>query len=523
MKVDKKINDKLLDMAGKSYLVQDNQVGKASNRLEDLEFELNSLSQVNDNNLNSLDELLKEAKGLIHVNNIELEANKEQNYIAGEKFIKENSIQNANDIKSIKIPVYENLETIEVDDEISFDSYLDNISIYANKNQIDLGIDPFDALLSMKDKEVIANRIKNDYYMKKSNCDKYDYMIASFCGIIAGLIDSIFVGMPGKSKLGNWTDSQTDKWIIKVAKMSGHKGVNGDINISNSIRFFEDRYKVNYDQATGKSAGKLLDMSMSNHHIKSLGHAPDLIGLIFSVVDQFSSTSHFLDNGRLITFDTEKFTLRGNNFVAKLFCGISNWLGHLISDMAGSAGTRTKVDSRGSGIPMPLFELFQLIGKGSFKVYESNDKTKQFTERSFADLSVRVFQDGYDARFGMAQAIPVMINEMSIRLLWSLKCRYYTQNSWKECIPFGNNPELRRMLLTGHGVLCIVDSLDAVVRSEGQVLLFTLHLNFVAWKRLAFAGLMEVRSIYKENTIDLGTLEKDLEIEWNELYLNSSI
>lgn len=518
--MDKKTNGKLLDIAGKSYLVQKDQMDKASKRLENMNCELNSLSEVNDNNLNNLEELLEDAKQLMDINNIEVVKNKKEYYIAGKKFVKENSIQNNNDIEAMEVPIYENIDIIELDDKTSFDQYLENISIYAKKNQIDLAKDPFDSLLSTNDKEIIANRIKNDYFMKKSNCDKYDYMIASFCGVVAGLIDSIFVGMPANSKLGNWTDSQTDKWIIKIAKMSGHKGSNGDINISNSIRFFEDKYEVNYDQATGKSAGELLDMSMSNHHIKSLGHAPDLIGLIFSVVDQFSSTSHFLDNGRLIVFDTESFTLDGGNFIAKLFCGISNWLGHLISDMAGSYGTRAKENSRGSGIPMPLFELFQSIGKGSFKIHENNDKTKKFTQRSFADLSVRVFQEGYDARFGMAQAIPVMINEMSIRLFWALKARFYIGKSWKESIPFGNNPELRRMLLTGHGVLCIVDGVDATLRSGGQILLFALHLNFPAWQRLAFSGLMEVRFIYKENAIDLSALEKDLEIEWNEIYFN---
>ncbi|NSB14567.1 hypothetical protein [Clostridium beijerinckii] len=118
----------------------------------------------------------------------------------------------------------------------------------------------------------------------------------------------------------------------------------------------------------------------------------------------------------------------------------------------------------------------------------------------------------------MAQAIPVVINEMSIRLLWAIKSRVYSNKSWKECIPIGSHPELRRMLLTGHGVLCLVDGLDAIARSKGQILLFALHLNFVAWKRLAFSGLMEIRALYKENAIDIAALDEDLWNEWNSLY-----
>lgn len=50
-------------------------------------------------------------------------------------------------------------------------------------------------------------------------------------------------------------------------------------------------------------------------------------------------------------------------------------------------------------------------------------------------------------------------------------------------IPFGNHPELRRMLLVGHGTLCLVDGVDVAIRSKMEILDFALHLNFVAWRR----------------------------------------
>lgn len=170
---------------------------------------------------------------------------------------------------------------------------------------------------------------------------------------------------------------------------------------------------------------------------------------------------------------------------------------------------------------MPFFELFQLCNKGSFKIYTSSDKSNSPTEVSLADLSVKIFENHYDARFGIAQAIPVIINEIAIRLLWAIKSRFYSNKSWKECIPIGSHPELRRMLLTGHGVLCLVDGIDAIARSKGQILLFALHLNFVAWKRLSLAGLMEIRALYKENALDIVALDEDLRNEWNRLYENA--
>lgn len=143
---------------------------------------------------------------------------------------------------------------------------------------------------------------------------------------------------------------------------------------------------------------------------------------------------------------------------------------------------------------MPLFELFQLIGKGFFKVHTSNNLLNDSSKMTFADLSVKVFEQSYDSRFGVTQGIPVIINDLSIRLLYALKARCYSKKSWENSLPFGNNQELRRIL-------------------------FVLHLNFVALKRLVFAGLVEVRALHKENTIDLKTMDKDLEEEWNRVFV----
>ncbi|WP_160361176.1 hypothetical protein [Clostridium chromiireducens] len=79
------------------------------------------------------------------------------------------------------------------------------------------------------------------------------------------------------------------------------------------------------------------------------------------------------------------------------------------------------------------------------------------------------------------------------------------------------------MLLTGHGVLCLVDGIGAAARSKGQILLFALYLNFVAWKRLAFSGLMEIRALYKENALDISAVDEDLLNDWNRLYENSEV
>ena len=517
----KNISNEELINAANAIKVQRHQGDKVLKRLSELETDIDELNKKNEENNNQLDDLLKTAEGLTEINGVKYDDISFQDKLRGKVLVEIEK----DEYNEVKIERYKKLDSVKIEGGMSWEQYLYRIENYGERHLINLNNDPFEDLLSTYDKSVIADIVRNDYTMKKANCDKYDYMIGAFSGVVAGLIDSFFVGMPENSKLGKWTVDQTDKFVIKIAKTLGYKPKEpGNIKIENAISFLEDRYKVNYDQATGKAASDLLGMTMSNHHIKSLGHAPDLVGLIFSIVDQFNSTSHFLDNGRLITFDTEAYELRGNNFIAKLYAGICNWLGHLISDIAGSSTTRRKFsDNNGTGIPVPLFELFQLISKGKFKVYPSKDKSNKYSEMSFADFSVRMFEEGYDARFGMAQVIPVVINELLIRLLWGMKSYFVDRLYWEECIFARNNPSLRRVLLTGHGVLCLVDGIDAAARSKGQILLFGLHLNFVAWKRLAFAGLMEVRALYKDNILDLSALENDLQREWDILYENSSV
>ena len=85
--------------------------------------------------------------------------------------------------------------------------------------------------------------------------------------------------------------------------------------------------------------------------MKSLGHSPDIIGLFFSILNQFTSTSTFLSNGQLITIETNTYELQGHNFISKLFCGVTNWFGHIMSDIAGSSGAA----GRGSGVVIPFY------------------------------------------------------------------------------------------------------------------------------------------------------------------------
>lgn len=321
--------------------------------------------------------------------------------------------------------------------------------------------------------------------LREDKCDKYDYLVAVGCGAVGGLIDIFLVGTPKDSVLGSWTDTQVDNAVKSFAKLVGWKPKQAQSNnVASAIGFLERKYRVNYDQRYSSDVGNAFNMSTKNHHIMSLSHSPDILGLFFSILNQFTSTSSFIANGQLITIKTDTYELQGGNFIAKLFCGVANWLGHIMSDIAGSSGARGNA-GRGAGVVMPFYELFQFCKFGKF-----NDGSGDV--KDLAQIAIKAFEQGYDFRFGLAMAIHVVITDLSIRFIWSLRRHFQYNMPLKECIPSDKHSDLRIMLLLGNGTLCIMDGVDAAVRSGGNFLEFFMRLNVIGWFRFVTLVLKEV-------------------------------
>lgn len=416
------------------------------------------------------------------------------------------------------------LETITFSKDNSWSDYQRTLKDFQEHNGIYVSEDPFMDLMTPSQKVALQKRIKEEFSLKNANCDQYDYMIAGTCGVIGGLVDVLFVGMPGQSPLGNLTDDATNQAVQLFAKMNGwnkeeaeKKGV--DLT-SSAISKLENIFKVNYDQRYGGDVEHLFKMNTRNHHIKNLAHSPDLCGLFFSLLDQFQSTATFVgifdvindegvkigESSKLVRINTNTFELQGTNLISKIYCGFVNWLGHLFSDVAGSSSAST----RGSGIPIPFYSLLQFADFGSFGQHR----------QSFATLAVRVFQAGYDFRHGMTMAIPVLITELLTRFMWSFKQRIYHHKDWLDCIPLVNVPEVRRMLLVAHGTLCIIDGLDAGIKSAGEPVQFLLRTNLIGWSRFSLLALKEVQAKFREGDLDLDAVDEYLDKEYRRLKLS---
>lgn len=352
-----------------------------------------------------------------------------------------------------------------------------NVVVYAG---LDIDSDNFAFTSSIKNAQEQANvelesieETIDSLKTLKPQCDKIDYALAASSGVLCGIIDIFLVGAPGESPLGRITDQWFTNRTKDFAKLCGWKGGND----KSAIGFLERKFRVPYDQRGAGDAGRIVSgMTPSNHHFKSLAHNPSLMGLFFSILDQFTNSSHFIGedvfstDGRITVISLEqaddKFELRGHNIPSKFFCAFVNWFGHLMSDVAGSSGSK----GRGKGLPSPFWTWINDIVVIKNKLgFSASDFDKKIY-----DFAIEIFKEGYDVRFQSAQAIPVFVNEVITRLLYMIRrlMRYFSEvekgkrdlkSMWAACNPFGN-PTVRRMLTVAHGSFCLLDVADATIR-----------------------------------------------------------
>lgn len=338
-------------------------------------------------------------------------------------------------------------------------------------------------------------------------CDKMDYILAVSSGAICGLIDIFLVNLPGDSILEPKIDDFYDKAIICFAKLCGWKQKH-DNNVKSAIAYLENKFKVPYDQTSvGGAARSVFKLSTKDHHYKSLGHNPNLIGLVFSIIDQFNNSSHFVANGEL--FELSKavesgFELRGGSILGKLCAAIVNWFGHLISDVGGSSGCK----GRGMGLPAPFMSwLNDIIAlKANLNISSSE------LEKHLNECAMKIYKEGFDARFVTAQTIPVLINEFLTRFCYSVRrlFKFFVDTTeskrsfslmWKTCEPF-SNVTVKRMLTVAHGTFCLFDISGVAVKGiktgNGKALIMSL--NIPGLQRFAISLFGETRrGLFKHN------------------------
>lgn len=318
--------------------------------------------------------------------------------------------------------------------------------------------------------------------------------------------------------------------------------------LEKAMKALQDKFKIPSDNLW---SGAGIKVSSETHHIDDFAHHPTIIGLFAAIVSELFRVGIFVNKEGKWSLQIAKFKnkdelkkwflqimlpitlsglltwliyiLKSKNkekidekipkpiqklilFLVEVPAIISvleianNWLGHLISDMAGST-TSAHNNGEGMGIPglfMSLFKYFASIPPFNFtplpRIVDELYRDERFDLR--AEIAV-LDQLG-------KQAIPVIAGALLVRGFYFVRrlAQEYKEHgdwksvNWHNVIPFKNRT-IARMMTIESGTFTAIDLVDAAIRAAiknaGQVQSptfwkdFVLRVNFVGVGRFAIA------------------------------------
>lgn len=378
---------------------------------------------------------------------------------------------------------------------------------FSDKRKVEIykGISEIDEKLN-----VISSRVEelnSEIDSLTNHADGIDYTVAVASGIIAGIIDSVWVGEFSIDRANEWGNDKVDNFVVKIAQSQGYNGN----DLEGAIRHLEEKFPIAADKATNSFGGGL------QHHLRDFSHHPTPVGLFFSLLTQFTGKVYGTDvSGIFKVAPVDATTLIGKNLPEKITFGVVHWFFHMVSDMAGSS-TSVGKGNLGTGLPGPLVSFLKEIsalpifrnmnenGYKEFSVWISKlfngtllgkrDENGKIIEAVKFDLRTEI---GVAHEIGR-QAVPIIINECIVRGFYfarrlfaeikesNVKSVSDLKNiNWKKTLPFKNRTVVR-MLTISTSTFMAFDIADAVIRSGGFNAACILRINFVGVGRFAVA------------------------------------
>ena len=307
--------------------------------------------------------------------------------------------------------------------------------------------------------------------------DKLDRWIPLFSGVFAGLLDTFLVKNLSFSEAHEWGCEKADEILRNAAKKYGSKDSYTTIE---SIQLFE-KVEIAADKATNEFGGGTV------HHLRDITHHASPLGLICSILTQFTGLCYGYDKyGNIKTVNVTPYI--GKTFEEKIKNGTVKWYFHLLSDFAGNSKTR-KGSTMGTGIPGPFMSFLketssipvikQLCGKSESGEYEFSKACNDlFLGNTFDfEFDLRTEMGITHQMFENKQYLPVLINEIIVRAFYSVSrlireleekeissFEDFNKIDMKRVLPF-NNKNLTHMLTISCTVFTITDISGSAIKS----------------------------------------------------------
>lgn len=337
--------------------------------------------------------------------------------------------------------------------------------------------------------------MNEDFAGKKTQLDKWDYGIAVSGGILTAAMDIFWIGDISLLEAHSKGADITENFVKKIAAKKGYCGN----SLSGAVKYLEDKYPIAADKATNDFGGGV------QHHLRDFSHHPTIIGMIFSIMTQFTGCGYGTDvNGNFISVRISDHEEIGKNIVEKIYNGIVVWFFHMISDMAGSSSTVMK-GREGTGLPGPLLSFLKEIAslpvikniagkdeKEHYRFSKTCSKLFNGTLLGAHDENGNIVKNGelkFDLRTEIGitseimknkQYLPILLNEVIVRSFYSIrrfvdeiKSKDVTciddikQIEVKKFLPF-NNKVLKHMLTISSVTFSVVDISAAGIKAAAK-------------------------------------------------------
>ena len=311
-------------------------------------------------------------------------------------------------------------------------AYVRNVESYVAEHGIDVNRDPLDQLLPPDRAAEICSRFEKDF--GTSPWDRWDYSVITMAVLTGALLDYFLVATPGKYFKGEpQRGSPVTAWLREQSKSLAPRSKEGNrfqqliVEWTTAAEWWA---KVPYDLVIPKRG-----LTPNVHRLSSLGHAPDLLGLVFGIKDVVCRTCTFVDSsGRFQVIDRSNYG-DGGGTQPDLLHALVKVIVHGFSDVF------TK-----QGLPAPFLSVLQLVNVDSgFKLKKGGPSV------SVTNLVRYMYSNGYDLRHFMTMAIVPSIAELIVRT-------YHTLQTCKNGTDLGKagirgKLKLSKMLALTHGLL----------------------------------------------------------------------
>jgi hypothetical protein len=337
-----------------------------------------------------------------------------------------------------------------------------------------------------------------------SQADNLDYLVSVASGVLCSMLDILWVGEFSLERGRGIASDKIDGFVTKTAKMLGCK--NDDLE--SAVKFLEKKFPIPSDGNTPDFGGGL------QHHLRDFAHHPTIVGLMFSLLTQFTYKSYGTDTSgsfKIVDVPEVSRAFIGDDVPSKILFGTITWFFHLVSDVAGSSSSVGK--SGGTGIPGPMLALAKElsvlpifknmnVSENSLSVFLSklfngtllakHDENGKIIKETVIKFDLRG-ELGVGIELGR-QAVPVVANDCIVRTFYFIRhlaieirsndiqsISEMNQINWDNVKPL-NNPTIARMLTISTGVFTTIDVGEAVITQK-----YWVSINYVGVGRFAIA------------------------------------